>query len=249
MSLSALQVPGWAADRDRRQLDRWNSPAKRALESVLEAVRVERGQEADLAVVDREHRHAGARIAAQRRAGSCRRRRARRRSASSTRSGTVLDPQCAGRPPCFRRLVGREASVTRLARAALAAAPIRRPRCRRGLGGCDDRRRRRLELNVFHLGRRRDGAAPRSASHMNVSRLPDGPSSAGGRRAHQPRPGLAGGGDRSGPPRGAGRDRGPRRPCRSGRGPTSNCGLTIARQSNALARGRPARRPGPWSPR
>ena len=66
MSLSALQVPVGAADRDRRQLDRVELAREGAREVLLEAVRVDRREEADLAVVDGEDRHARAGVAAQR---------------------------------------------------------------------------------------------------------------------------------------------------------------------------------------
>ena len=66
MSLSALQVPSGRPTEIVGSSIVSNSPAKARSKSLREAVRVDRGQEADLAVVDGEDRHAGAGVAAQR---------------------------------------------------------------------------------------------------------------------------------------------------------------------------------------
>ena len=66
-SLIARPAALRAADRDRRQLDRARSRRANARsKSVAEPVGVDRGEEPDLAEVDREHRDAGARVVAQR---------------------------------------------------------------------------------------------------------------------------------------------------------------------------------------
>ena len=67
MSLSALQVPSGRPTEIVGQLDRVELAGERAREVLLEPVGVDRGQEADLAVVDGEHGDAGAGVAAQRR--------------------------------------------------------------------------------------------------------------------------------------------------------------------------------------
>src|SRR6185503_148489 len=54
-----------APDRDRREPERLEVAGEGAVELVAEPVRVDGGEEADLAVVDREHRRAGARVLAQ----------------------------------------------------------------------------------------------------------------------------------------------------------------------------------------
>ena len=128
MSLIAVQLPVGAPDRDRRQLERLELARERAVEVVAEPVRVERGEEADLAEVDREHRHAGARVLAQR--GEDR--------AVAAEHDAEVDVVCAaprrsrrpspGSSPCLRGLVGveaqrrrRRAARRRSARAAASA--------------------------------------------------------------------------------------------------------------------------------
>ena len=62
----AVQLPVRAPDRDRRQLEPLEVAGERAVEVLAEPVGVDRGEEADLAEVDREHRDAGAGVVAQR---------------------------------------------------------------------------------------------------------------------------------------------------------------------------------------
>ena len=67
MSFIAVHWPLGPADGDRRQLERLELARERAVERLVEPVRIDRGEEADLAEVDREDRHARARVVAQRR--------------------------------------------------------------------------------------------------------------------------------------------------------------------------------------
>ena len=221
-------------------------------EAVARRRRVDRGQEADLAEVDGEHRDAGARVVAQRRAGSCRRRRARGRGRRRSLSGVVdLTPRRLD--AVLARLLGVEAQRRRrLARAA--AEPSRAPRAissgrrwvmtvatRSAHGSTSARRRARgpsTRAVATGLGKpderllvalRPGQARRREAEHRRAERrAPLGD-------AHQRGPAPAG--SRTTPPL----------PTCSR--PTSNCGLTIARQSKRSAPRRPAPRAAPWPAR
>ena len=174
MSLIAARSPPGA---------RRGSPAARACRTrrgtpartPREPVGVDRGEEADLAEVDREDRHARARVARSA-PGSSRRRRGRR---TGRRRGAARRPSTPGRrlEPVLLGLLGVEAQR-------------RRPRAR---GGRDQRARARRRVSVGAPVGEDDGALtapppraaasrsstapprPPSASQTNVSRLPFGP--------------------------------------------------------------------------
>ena len=201
-----------AADGDRRQLDRVELARERAGEVLLEAVGVDRGEEADLAVVDGEDRARRCRRSGAARSGSCRRRRGRRRGRRRSPSSGTISTNGPTSIPCLSASSGVKHSVTRrragdLHQLSHGLRGVRRAPVRDDGGA----------LTTPRPPRRRPGRAP-SASHRNVSRLPDGPASADGALPITAAPSAAGGrGDvlhDLAPQRRVARRR---RPCRSGR--------------------------------
>ena len=126
--------PVRAPDRDRRQLERLELAREGALEVLGEAVGVDRGEEADLAVVDGEHRDAGAGVAAQR--GEDRAVAAEHDAEVDVvaQLGDDLDER-AGSIPCLAASSVVKRSVMRRRRGDLDQRRARPPRCRRAAGG------------------------------------------------------------------------------------------------------------------
>ena len=121
--------PLGAPDGDAGQLERLELARERAVEVGVEPVRVERGEEADLAEVDREHRHAGARVLAQR--GEDRAVAAHHDAeVDVARERRVDSMPVAGREAVLARLLGVEAQRHARARGRGDQRGERRPRCR-----------------------------------------------------------------------------------------------------------------------
>ena len=229
MSLSALQVPSGRPTEIVGSSIVSNSPRERALEVVGEAVGVDRGEEADLAVVDGEHRDAGAGVAAQR--GEDRAVAAEddaevdvvaRARATISMNGAELDPVLGG-------LVGREAQRD--------APRGGRSRSARATAPCVSAGRRWVTTAAALTMPRPPSTAPgRGRLGEPEERL----AVAGrarerrGRAAHAPRRPAARAATRRrddlAPQLGVAHDAALADPVR----PTSNCGLTIARQSNVV---------------
>ena len=160
---------------------------------VLELVGLHRRQEADLAEVDREHRHAGARVARAARAGSCRRRRARRRGRRRRRRRRVERDAAAGSRPCLLVSSGRGAASTPASRRQLDAAVASAGavssgrRCVKTVTSATGAHGSTSRAAGLQRPRRAPARArPRRAS-TNVSRLPFGPGQARGREAEHRR--------------------------------------------------------------
>ena len=230
MSLIAVQTFWGRPTSIVGQLQDLEVAREGAVEVAAQAVGVERGEEADLAVVDREHRHARARVLAQRgedrpvaaqhdaEVGPAARRRADLDALGGLErelARLLLVEHAAWRPRAARRPISsRSASLVPSIRRWVMTATVmpRPPRARR---------RRRSSAP----------ARPPSASHANVSRLPFGPGSPDGAKPSTAAPSeraqsataataaRRASGSRTTPPR--------LTPAR----PTSNCGLTIASAS------------------
>ena len=171
----------WRLQRERRERQHLEVAGQRALEcagQVAVLVGVDGGQEADLAVVDGEDRHARARVAAQgAQDGAVAAQRHTQLDVVAERG--VEDEAVAGREPVLARLLGVEAQQHALALGGLdEGAQGLGGLCRAGMGehGGGAGARGHGSTSRARASRSdRARRAPASASHTNVSRLPFGP--------------------------------------------------------------------------
>ena len=234
MSLIAVQIPSGRPTEIAGSSSVSKSPANARSKSPSSPSGSTRGQEADLAEVDGEHRHAGAGVAAQR---------GEDRAVAAEHDAEVDVVGAVGLElePVARRRARACAVSSASKRSVDAGAPgggDQLAQRGRGLGGAavgeHARRLHTLDLRAAARVGTAPGGRPRP-SHTNVSRLPAGPGRPDGAKpstaAPSARARAATDDDRLA--RSAGSRTTPPLPTRSR--PTSNCGLTIARQSKRSA--------------